>query len=48
MRASINLLLLKIFTEEEFHRQFNINMLGPILATQEAVKLFGDNGRKHY
>ncbi|MGO4820657.1 MULTISPECIES: SDR family NAD(P)-dependent oxidoreductase [unclassified Flavobacterium] len=31
-------------TEEEFHRQFNINVLGPILATQEAVRLFGENG----
>ncbi len=31
-------------TEDEFHRQFNTNVLGLILATQEAVKLFGDNG----
>src|SRR5258707_6152076 len=27
-------------TEEQFHRQFNTNVLGLILATQEAAKLF--------
>jgi 3-oxoacyl-[acyl-carrier protein] reductase len=31
-------------TEEHFHRQFNINVLGLILATQEAAKLFGSEG----
>jgi len=31
-------------TEEEFHRQFNTNVLGLLLATQGAVKSFGDNG----
>ncbi len=31
-------------TEEQFHRQFNTNVLGLILATQEAVKLFGPDG----
>jgi 3-oxoacyl-[acyl-carrier protein] reductase len=31
-------------TESEFHRQFNINVLGLILATQEAVKHFGADG----
>ena len=31
-------------TEDEFHRQFNINVLGLILATQEAVKHFGTEG----
>jgi len=31
-------------TEEHFHRQFNTNVLGLILATQEAVKLFGEEG----
>jgi 3-oxoacyl-[acyl-carrier protein] reductase len=31
-------------TEEEFHRQFNTNVLGLILATQEATKLFAENG----
>src|SRR3979490_330043 len=28
-------------TEEHFHRQFDVNVLGLILATQEAVKQFG-------
>ena len=31
-------------TENEFHRQFNINVLGPLLLTQEALKLFGAEG----
>jgi 3-oxoacyl-[acyl-carrier protein] reductase len=31
-------------TEEQFHRQFNINVMGLILATQEAVKHFGTGG----
>ncbi len=31
-------------TEEQFHRQFNTNVLGLILATQEAEKLFGSEG----
>ena len=31
-------------TENEFHRQFNTNVLGLILATQEAVKHFGSEG----
>lgn len=31
-------------TEEQFHRQFNTNVLGLILATQEAVRLFGAEG----
>jgi 3-oxoacyl-[acyl-carrier protein] reductase len=31
-------------TEQQFHRQFNTNVLGLILATQEAVKLFGAKG----
>jgi 3-oxoacyl-[acyl-carrier protein] reductase len=30
--------------EDEFHRQFNTNVLGPILAIQEAVKHFGPKG----
>ena len=30
--------------EEEFHRQFNTNVLGPILATQQAVKHFSPDG----
>src|SRR5258707_6585532 len=33
-------------TEEQFHRQFNTNVLGLILATLEAAKLFGaERGR---
>lgn len=31
-------------TEEQFHRLFNTNVLGLILATQEAAKLFGPEG----
>ena len=31
-------------TAEEFHRQFDINVLGLLLATQEAVKHFGVGG----
>jgi 3-oxoacyl-[acyl-carrier protein] reductase len=32
---------LENITEEHFHRQFNVNVLGLILTTQEAVKQFG-------
>jgi len=35
---------LESVTEEEFHRQFNINVLGLILATREAAKHFGSDG----
>ncbi|WP_413990203.1 SDR family NAD(P)-dependent oxidoreductase [Labrys okinawensis] len=35
---------LEAITEDEFHRQFNINVLGLILATQEAEKHFGPEG----
>ena len=38
------LLPLEEITEDEFHREFNINVLGTILATKEAVKHFGPNG----
>jgi 3-oxoacyl-[acyl-carrier protein] reductase len=31
-------------TEEEFHREFNTNVLGLILVTQEALKHFGSGG----
>jgi len=31
-------------TEEHFHRQFNTNVLGLLLASQEAVKRFGPQG----
>lgn len=35
---------LEEITESEFHRHFNTNVLGPILATQEAAKHFGPSG----
>jgi 3-oxoacyl-[acyl-carrier protein] reductase len=35
---------LEEITEDEFHRQFNINVLGTLLATKEAVKHFGPKG----
>src|SRR5947207_2063010 len=35
---------LESITEEHFHRQFNLNVLGLILATQEAVKQFDSTG----
>jgi 3-oxoacyl-[acyl-carrier protein] reductase len=35
---------LEEITEEEFHHQFNTNVLGTLLATKEAVKHFGPNG----
>src|SRR4051812_9921260 len=35
---------LEAVTEEEFHRLFNTNVLGLILATQEAAKHFGAEG----
>jgi 3-oxoacyl-[acyl-carrier protein] reductase len=31
-------------TEDEFHREFNINVLGVLLASREAMKYFGPNG----
>ena len=31
-------------TEEEFHREYNTNVLGLLLATQEALKHFGPEG----
>jgi 3-oxoacyl-[acyl-carrier protein] reductase len=31
-------------TEEQFHRLFNTNVLGLLLATQEALRLFGPEG----
>ncbi len=31
-------------TAENFHKQFDLNVLGLLLATQEAVKLFGPEG----
>src|SRR5437867_81935 len=35
---------LESVTEEHFHKHFNLNVLGLILATQEAVKHFGPEG----
>jgi 3-oxoacyl-[acyl-carrier protein] reductase len=35
---------LEAVTEDEFHRQFNTNVLGLIMATQEAVKHFSQGG----
>ncbi|OYP32930.1 SDR family NAD(P)-dependent oxidoreductase [Rhodopirellula sp. MGV] len=35
---------LESFTEEEFHRQFNTNVLGPLQVTQESLKHFGADG----
>jgi 3-oxoacyl-[acyl-carrier protein] reductase len=35
---------LESITEEHFHKHFNLNVLGLLLATQEAVKLFGPEG----
>jgi 3-oxoacyl-[acyl-carrier protein] reductase len=38
------MLPLEQITEEHFHKQFNVNVLGLILTTQEAVKHFGPEG----
>jgi 3-oxoacyl-[acyl-carrier protein] reductase len=35
---------LEEMTEDEFHREFNINVLGTLLATKEAIQHFGPNG----
>jgi 3-oxoacyl-[acyl-carrier protein] reductase len=35
---------LEAITPEHFHKQFNLNVLGLLLATQEAAKYFGANG----
>ncbi|HTS21125.1 MAG TPA: glucose 1-dehydrogenase [Casimicrobiaceae bacterium] len=35
---------LESVTEDEFHREFNTNVLGPILTIQEALKHFGPAG----
>lgn len=35
---------LETFTEAEFHREFNTNVLGLLFATREAVKYFGPEG----
>ena len=35
---------LEAITEQDFHRQFNTNVLGAVIATQEAVKAFDGSG----
>lgn len=35
---------LESITPEHYHKQFDLNVLGLLLATQEAAKLFGKNG----
>ena len=35
---------LEAMTEEEFHREFNTNVLGPLLMIRETVKYFGPRG----
>ena len=35
---------LEAITPEHFHKQYNLNVLGLLLATQEAVKYFGTEG----
>lgn len=35
---------LEQITEEHFHKQFNLNVLGLLLTTQEALKYFGPTG----
>jgi 3-oxoacyl-[acyl-carrier protein] reductase len=39
-----NLQPLEALTEEDFHRHFDTNVLGLLLATQEAANLFGPEG----
>ena len=43
-RACTSFVRSKSLTEEDFHRQFDTNVLGAILATQEAVKAFDGSG----
>ena len=35
---------LEAVTEKEFHREFNTNVLGPIMTIQESLKYFGPDG----
>lgn len=35
---------LDVVTEEEFHREFNTNVLGPLLVIRDVLKHFGPNG----
>src|SRR4029077_13150824 len=43
-KGGINECAAIIGSEDEFHRQFNTNVLGTLLATREAVKHFGNHG----
>ena len=43
-RASTSSRRWKSITAEHFHKQYNLNVLGLLLATQEAVKHFGSEG----
>lgn len=35
---------IELISAEDFHQSFNVNVLGPILTIQAALKLFGDKG----
>jgi 3-oxoacyl-[acyl-carrier protein] reductase len=35
---------LEAITEDEFHREFNTNVLGPLMVIRESLKHFGPNG----
>lgn len=35
---------LETMTEDEFHREFNTNVLGPLLVIRESLEYFGPNG----
>lgn len=37
-------MLLEAVTEDEFHREFNTNVLGPLMVIRESLKHFGPNG----
>ena len=39
---------LEAITPQHFHRQFDLNVLGLLMTTQEAVKLMGAEGRLHH
>jgi NAD(P)-dependent dehydrogenase (short-subunit alcohol dehydrogenase family) len=39
---------LESVAEAEFQRRYNANVLGTLLAAQEAVKLFGGRGGRHH
>ncbi len=43
-----DLLPLENVTEEHFHKHFNLNVLGLLLATREAVKLIGPEHHQHW